>query len=228
MQHYKGPLRSKIVGLVRNLEMRHMNGSLLPVSLEVSEISSYPHPVFAGHVVEVEGTTEAVVSVGHSGLIETTSDSCKTLFGYEVDELLGKHFTVLVPSFKLREGAQVASCQHKDGSTFYVSVQIHQFVLDGVNCWRGMLRRVQTSKPERSRSDVQSDYIFSGDLLGWYEITKTLGSGYFGNVKMATHRLTGLNVAVKTLKRAQYQVGAFCAPGPFFVADCRALVRRPA
>lgn len=62
-----------------------------------------------------------------------------------------------------------------------------------------------SSRAAKKETSPTAEHIFAGDMLGWYEITKSLGSGYFGTVKMATHRLTQLNVAVKTLKRAQYK-----------------------
>lgn len=205
MRRYKGVAVSKFVGQVRNIDVRHRNGCLMPFSIEVREIASEPHPLFSGRLTEVESDLEAIVSVDPNGKIFSASDSCRTMFGYESEELLGHHFTKIAPSIRWQEGKNVVACQHKDLSTFYVSVEITPFVLDGENLFRGTIRRVVGTRPDRKRSAVTDDYIFSGDLLGWYEITKTLGSGYFGKVKMATHRLTGLNVAVKTLKKAQYQ-----------------------
>lgn len=87
------------------------------------------------------------------------------------------------------------ACQHKDGSTFFVSVEITAFDLDGKHAFRGIIRRVVSAKPPRPKA-ATDDYIFSGDLLGWYEITKTLGSGYFGKGKSWHARVCAFNIVV--------------------------------
>lgn len=43
-----------------------------------------------------------------------------------------------------------------------------------------------------------------GSYTGAYVFDVTLGGGYFGKVKLAVHRLTGEKVAVKTLRKRQY------------------------
>lgn len=167
MAHYKGAARSKIVGRVRNLEARHkvrrhafflfslswrvdaihpQNGALLPMSLEVSEESSEPHPVFGAHFTEVDADMEGIVTVGPSGIMESVSDSCRTIWGYELEELVGKHFHTIAPNVALREGENTVLCQHKDGSKFYVSTDINTFTLDGNQCFRGIVRRVADKK----------------------------------------------------------------------------------
>lgn len=208
MKNYKGPTKSKIIQKVRNLEARHQNGETIPICLEVVELTSDPL-MFSGKVTEVEGSTEALICVEGNGTIKSLSEqTSRTLFGYDHMELIGKHVSVLAPNVSLKEGSQVVACQHKDGSNFFVSVETSSVSKDLYN---GIIRRVLTAKPKRPKS-VTEDYIYSGDLLGWYEITKSLGSGYFGTVKMATHRLTGLNVAVKTLKRKQYKEAGMIYP----------------
>jgi hypothetical protein len=44
----------------------------------------------------------------------------------------------------LREGKVLVVCQHKDGSHFFVSVEIQSFdTLDGEAYFRGMIKRTQ-------------------------------------------------------------------------------------
>lgn len=42
---------------------------------------------------------------------------------------------------------------------------------------------------------------YGGVVLGWYELGPSLGHGMCGPVKRAVHRLTGEEVAIKTLSR---------------------------
>ncbi len=41
-------------------------------------------------------------------------------------------------------------------------------------------------------------------MLGWYELGPSLGHGMCGPVKRAVHRLTGEEVAIKTLSRERF------------------------
>ena len=213
MKAYAGPKKSKIIDKIRNLEARHQDGHLFPISLEVVEASTKPL-VFSGRITEIEGTTEGVISVDKSGIITNVSDSCRLLFGYDLHEMIGKPISIISGSMKLKTGSGVVSCEHKDKSRFFLSVDVTQFKgPSGETLYRGIVRRVLSAKSAQKRSALATDeHIFTGDLLGWYEITRPLGSGFFGTVKMAKHRLIGRNVAVKTLKRKQYEEAGMSYP----------------
>jgi serine/threonine protein kinase len=42
-------------------------------------------------------------------------------------------------------------------------------------------------------------------IIGLYQVEKTIGRGYFGKVKRCVHKLTQERVAIKTLRRKQYE-----------------------
>jgi len=48
---------------------------------------------------------------------------------------------------------------------------------------------------------IDSPNITAGIRIGHYVLTKTLGTGTFGKVKLAHHQVTGHKVAVKILNR---------------------------
>lgn len=52
---------------------------------------------------------------------------------------------------------------------------------------------------------LPSSDIAAGTLIGLYEVEKTIGKGYFGKVKRCVHKLTGEKIALKTLRRKQYE-----------------------
>lgn len=85
---------------MRNLEARHKDGHLFPISLEVRELSGHPL-VFAARVTEVDGTSEAVVTVSDKGKILNATGS-KLLFGYEERELIGHSFKRISPNVQLK------------------------------------------------------------------------------------------------------------------------------
>lgn len=53
--------------------------------------------------------------------------------------------------------------------------------------------------------DEDSVHLRDGDKIGMYDILRTLGTGFFGSVKLAVHRLTRELVAIKALRRSQFE-----------------------
>ncbi len=207
MANYVSGTASKVIGQVRNRELRHALGHVIPISLEVNEVADSKPLVFAASITEVEKNMEAIITVNDAKKIESVGMAGSVMFGYEESEMIGMPITKIAPGISLKEGKRFVMCQHKDWSHFFVSVGIQPFVTaDGDQCYRGIIRRTQPNKATRQRSIVQYDEtIATGDVLDWYEVThKVLGSGYFGSVKVAMHRPTGVPVAIKTLKKKQY------------------------
>ncbi len=194
--------RSTVVGQVRNRELKHALGHIIPVALEVRE----ERAGFYATVTEIDKTVEAMIIVDQSRTIISVSPACSVLFGYEESEMIGMSVSRLAPRISLREGKCVVVCQHKDGSHIFVSADIEAFFKDGEECFRGLLKRVRQNRFGRQLSQIQySETISSDNVLDWYDVTsKVLGQGFFGTVKVGRHRLSGVLVAIKTLKRQQY------------------------
>lgn len=206
MASYVPGQSSKVIGHVRNRELRHAAGHVVPISLDVQEATREPL-TFRAKITEVDQTMEAMVTVNRLQFIISASPSCAVMFGYEDDELIGMPVRKLVVNMVLKEGKQFLTCMHKDGSHFFISVNVEPITINGEDCFRGMIKRARPTRVGRQRSAITYAENFSKDLevLGWYEITeKILGRGFFGNVKMGRHRLTGVPVAIKSLKRQQY------------------------
>jgi hypothetical protein len=153
--------------------------------------------------------------------IVTVSQTGPIMFGYEEGEMIGMPVARIAPGISLKEGKRFVTCQHKDGSHFFVSVDIQPFVLDNEDCYRGVIRRTQPNKASRQRSTVQYDEtISSGDVLDWYEVThKVLGTGYFGSVKVLAcfsqlhlHRL--LLFLLTCLFKRWPRTGSLACPSP--------------
>lgn len=67
-----------------------------------------------------------------------------------------------------------------------------------------------TAQPRRQHRDSSSGtkQTRSNRILGDYTLSKTLGAGSMGKVKLATHNITGEKLAVKILPRVQPNTGA--------------------
>lgn len=201
---------SRVIGHVRNREMLHKAGHVIPVSLEILELSRNPM-ILQGHFIEIEHTMEAMITVNQDMRIVAVGSGCTILFGYEEQELLGMPITKLSPGISLKnEGKRFVIIHHKDGSHFFVSVDVQRIMLNGDECYRGIIHRSQPNKAKKQRSAVTYDddqHLDVSNVLDWYEVDnkKVLGEGFFGRVRVATHRLTGVFVAIKTLKRKQFE-----------------------
>ncbi len=147
MSEYKHGSNSNVIGHVRNRELRHFAGHFIPVALEIRELTSDPL-VFSASISEIEQTMEALITVNRSRKIVSVSLCCPLLFGYEEQEMIGMQRSALSPGLLLREGKRVVTCQHKD-SSYFVSSDIHAFIEDGQECFRGIIRRTQPSRATR-------------------------------------------------------------------------------
>jgi PAS domain S-box-containing protein len=215
MAQYQPGTLSKVIGHLRNRELRHKLGHVIPISLVINEVPESNPLIFTALITEVEKSTEAIITVNDSKRIVSVGPGCPVMFGFEETEMIGMLIADIAAGLSLKEGKRKATCQHKDGSRFFVSVDIQPVMLDGEDCYRGVIRRAPPKKFSRQRSTIQyeDEAISSGDVVGWYEVTdKVLGTGYFGSVKMAIHRLTGVPVAIKTLKKQQFMDS--CMPFP--------------
>jgi PAS domain S-box-containing protein len=187
------------VGVVRNLQGTHCSGQVFPVAVELTERSFQTVSLL---VTEIDSTLEGLVNVDALGIISSVSASCRLLFGFHADEMIGKPFGRFCQSVKLTSGRTVVSCEHKDKSQFFLLAAITEYdASSGMKHYKAILRRSLNAASLQIMSLGTSDIA---GLVGWYEVAHSLGSGFFGDVRMATHRLTGLDVAVKTLEKEKY------------------------
>ena len=152
---------------------------------------------------------EALVTIDTKGIIISASANFWTLLGYTSDELQGKSiYSVLDEGFsmstlKARDlSSQIMKARHKDGTAFFVHLEMNESEYQGKMVYRGMIRRLH--KKRRAGVDTKEN-LKEGEIVEGYVVEKTLGSGYFGEVKKAIHSKTSIPVAIKTLKKAQYE-----------------------
>ncbi|PRP75216.1 hypothetical protein PROFUN_15926 [Planoprotostelium fungivorum] len=94
-------------------------------------------------------------------------------------------------------GTYSKQLQHKDGSLFQVDIEISTHI------------HPETSKPTHSvkikRSDTKESNKESSDykMIGPYFVSKTVGQGSYGKVKLAYHKDTRERVAIKILQKSK-------------------------
>ncbi len=184
-------------------KMRHTNGTNVVVAFGVEKVFDCP-PLFRASFREVESTCEAMVMVDGAEVITSVSAGCVAMFGYDLGEIIGMSVKKICPLARWEVGKHSFGCEHKNGSHFFVSIVIECCNVDGAEYYRGLIRRIQSLKDDRKRSLILYEDTMKG-VLEWYDISeKILGTGFFGSVKLATHRLSRVSVAIKTLKKKQY------------------------
>lgn len=107
--------------------------------------------------------------------------------------------------------------KHSDGSMFVARVSVDSvsiFEAGKKTRWFQMtiirpltlsdkLKRRQASAQKNNAKEDDFETVF-GDYIGHYILGKTLGEGCFGPVKLATHRFSNEQVAIKTLRKKQF------------------------
>ncbi|MEM5473836.1 CHASE domain-containing protein [Hoeflea sp. AS60] len=102
--------------------------------------------------------SDCVITINAAGLIETINPAGLSIFGYSLDEVLGKNVTMLMPppyhadhdgymSRFLREGdpkviglGRQVSAMRKDGSVFPIDLSVNEMVLDEKRMFVGTIR----------------------------------------------------------------------------------------
>jgi PAS domain S-box-containing protein len=116
------------------------------------------------HRVIIEAANDAVVSMDERGAILLANPATRRIFGYDLDEIVGKPMTMLMPEMmrKLHEngfkrylatgkrhlnwqGVEVTA-QRKDGQEFPVEVSFGELTSDGHKVFTGFIRDISERK----------------------------------------------------------------------------------
>jgi PAS domain S-box-containing protein len=95
-------------------------------------------------------------------------------------------------------GVHRKELRHKDGSLFPVNLEIQPFqTTDGKYLFSGRIKRADLSADDQSTDDPNFKYI------GEYCLARTVGQGTYGKVKLAHHKQTRQEVAIKVLQKSR-------------------------
>ena len=151
----------------------------------------------------MDNAAEAIVVIGREGVITDFNNAAQTLFGYVASEIIGKNFSMLMPSdYREAYGGYIAwlhktgesqpvnkprefSGQRKDGSLFQMELTFTQ--IDHVGLYVGIMRDLSEQRAlERQVADISTQE----QLRIGQEIHDGLGQ-----------QLSGLNMIATSVKR---------------------------
>lgn len=184
----------------------HNDGHSVAMSYEVTQISQ--EPVLFRVVLKASVEKEVIITLSLQGIVVDISSDAKDYFGCHAHEIVGRSFSSIVSGAILIDGAQMSvGCLHNDvSSRFVATMHVDKFHVEGQAYFRAVIRRGISSTESVPKRGNSAPELVDGKDVGLYSIKRTLGPGYFGEVKLAEHRLTACNVAVKLLRKEKLEL----------------------
>jgi PAS domain S-box-containing protein len=120
----------------------------------------------------LEESVEGIVSIDERGTIELVNSAARSMFGYDIDEMLGNDVTMLMPGpYRLEHAGQIAKYlmtgekrvigigrevegRRKDGTTFPLYLSVAEVASGGKRTFTGILRDLTQIK--RSEAELRS------------------------------------------------------------------------
>ncbi len=163
---------------------------------------------YVGHFGQAPAL-RVTVTVLESGIILACSGESKALLGHKPKALRGQPITFLLPEEELAavtlDKKAVVQMHHRNGRTVFVTVRVAKVKdASGKTLYEAVLKG-KKGKEFKGLALKGQKLRYGGQVLGWYELGPSLGHGMCGPVKRAVHRLTGEEVAIKTLARDRYR-----------------------
>lgn len=159
LKNYHRTGKPKVIGRSRNVEGQHKDGTIFKIRLSVSEIKIPGSTIYVGMIEKLENST-AIISADTKGIIVNCNDNCKTVWGYETHELLGKNLSILMPNpysdshdefiknylvtgrHNVIGRVRNVPALHKDGTIFPICLQVQRVQCDDAIFFRGKVDKV--------------------------------------------------------------------------------------
>lgn len=168
----------KIIGSGREVIGKRKDGSTFPMHLAVSEIEVDGKKFFAGIVRDISDLNErqarleailnnavdAIITIDDKGAIDSANPATEALFGYQVEEIVGKNVKMLMPNPYRDEhdgylknyldtgirkiiglGREVVG-QRKDGSMFPMHLAVSEIKIGDRKLFTGIVRDISDLK----------------------------------------------------------------------------------
>ena len=143
-----------------------------------------------------------------TGVISDCEGESKALLGFKGKNLRGRPISEVLHDRELDylslDTKSVVQMHHRNGRTVFVSIRATAVKdLTGNTSYQLLIKG--HTRHEFEGMGLKGEKLrYDGEVQGWYELGPSLGHGMCGPVKRAVHRLTGEEVAIKTLNRDRY------------------------
>jgi len=204
----------KIIGIGREVVGKRKDGSVFPMDLSVGETRNGDQPIFVGIIRDIsarkaaelaqreselrlrsilETVADAIIVIDAGGVIQSFSPAAERLFGYGLDEVVGRNVKILMPSpyrqghdgyldRYLRTGerriigiGRVVVGLRKDGETFPMELQVGEFAFSGRCYFTGFVRDLtERQKAERRVQDLQAELLHASRLSVMGQMASTM------------------------------------------------------
>jgi PAS domain S-box-containing protein len=203
LQNYRTTGQRKIIGIGREVVGRRKDGSTFPMELSVGEIAEGEDRAYVGvirdltararleqglrdseaqHRAVIDTAVDGIIIIDKLGTVRMYNPACEKMFGFSLDEVLGRNVKMLMPSPYFDEhdrylqnyaetrdrkiigiGRQVIG-RRKDGTTFPMELSVGETMIGGKPLFVGVLRDITANKASeealrRSEGDLQERVI---------------------------------------------------------------------
>jgi two-component system sensor kinase FixL len=240
LERYLATGEAKIVGIGREVAGRRRDGTVFPVQLSVREMRINGERKFTGllqdltkraHLEGALGASEArwrgiidsavdgIIMIDAHGRIEAFNHAAERLFGYTLDEVLGRNVDLLMPSPYHEEhdtylsrylatgrakiigvGREVQGLR-KDGSTFPLHLSVGEITIEGERKFTGILHDLTSRVQLEGQLREQAALAKLGEMAAViaHEVKNPL-AGIRGAIQVFGRRMAhdGLNTQILT------------------------------
>jgi PAS domain S-box-containing protein len=186
--NYHAGGRWRMLGHVRNLPIRHKDGVVFPVCIQVTKVSTGGVVAFRGCIETPP--KETVFTIDHDGIIIACNyNFTLPMFGFTHEHLIGKNIRMLIPEMILSDdnstaedgnpkkrkhatgqaiegwvngGVRRVEVLHKDGSTFVVMLEVIKLRSAGSTLYSLQIKRV-TSENNNSSNNNHNHNVNKND-----------------------------------------------------------------
>ena len=219
----------RIIGTGREVQGRRKDGSTFPLHLSVGRMDINGEPAFTGILHDlsrrveieealrkseervrsiVESAVDGIIVIDERGLIQAFNPSAERLFGYSLNEVLGRNVNMLMPSPDrerhdgyihqyLTTGEQKiigigreVTGRRKDGTTFPVHLSVGEMVNEGRRSFTGILHDLSDRVALENRLAEQKSLAKLGEMAAVvaHEVKNPI-AGIRGALQVITSRM---------------------------------------
>lgn len=190
LQNYFNTGDKQIIGKGREVEAQRKDGSVFSMELGVNEMNIIGETMFVGTIRDisdrkaaeealkenqakllaiVDNTVDGLITINNKGIIEHYNKACEGIFGYTLDEVMGKNVKMLMPNPYHAEhdgylknyhntgtkkiigiGREVEG-QRKNGETFPLDLSVSEIKVHGRKLYSGIVRDISERKKSNEK-----------------------------------------------------------------------------